>query len=943
LAQADAASEEKMNKRFDKGLSQMYVVKDSAYIHFEKASKMANALGDYDSFLGVLDHIVITADYHDDIAKYQATLQRMDSLLSVNKTREKVADFNYWETAYSGKLGILYFKTKEYAKAKNIFLKIIADWKGTSPEELGNNEANMLYGINGCLGTIYRYQGKYELAKQYYLSNIALVEVHDLFAAYRESYRTGVQQMLGQLYTTMGEYDKATDYYQKNLKWSKEFYGKDKKYRNNLTNAYERITLSYIAQDSLQKALFYLNQSRPYLLADDPFYKDALILYGDIYSGLNEKQKALNSYKEALDAYTEFRGSGPHQDVAEIHGKIAKFYLEQKNYQEGLKTIRQAFNTAGSDIQIADLDHNPGPDEVFSKTQLLHLLDVKLQLQQESFQTAGEITYLESALKTNKDILRTFDRLKSEFDSKFDKQFLAEKAYPVFHRMLAVTHTAYEKEPSSETVQLALNIAEKNKDFVLLEALRNGQATQYGNVPQDVLDREAQLRTEITLVEKQIFDATDGESDFSNALFELKREYYGFLDTIKTKYPKYHDLKYRTDSLDLATVRAKLLKDDGTLVSLTLTDDYLYSIVLNGSESRFSKEPFSEGDRDAVRDYYKLLSRPAIEGSTEAISDLGKSLYDKILKKPLEGFDTENLTVIPDDVLHYLPFDLLRKNGSYLLQTTDIGYGNSVVSLLELKDKTSGQQNKVLAFAPSFTGVVAASTDRQFGKLLHNDDEVAQIGTFYDTETVLDGLATLTSFRDKSTEFNILHLATHASANDEYPDYSYLAFTKARNSAQGNILYIKDLYNISLNADLVTLSACQTGIGKLQKGQGMLSLSKGFYYAGAKSLVNTLWKINDKSTVKLMDYFYEGLSEGKSKTEALRNAKLKYLETTDDDLLRHPYYWAAFVVSGDVSPITKTNYRWYIGAGVLFFVILFFFSRRKSRIREFRKIVLKAS
>ncbi len=135
---------------------------------------------------------------------------------------------------------------------------------------------------------------------------------------------------------------------------------------------------------------------------------------------------------------------------------------------------------------------------------------------------------------------------------------------------------------------------------------------------------------------------------------------------------------------------------------------------------------------------------------------------------------------------------------------------------------------------------------------------------------------------------------------------------------------------MNLNADMVTLSACQTGIGKLKKGQGMLSLSKGFYYAGAKSLVNTLWKINDKSTVKLMEYFYEGLSKGYSKSEALRKAKLKYLETTDDELLKHPYYWAAFVVSGDVSPISNNNTLWWVfGIGVVTLLLIGFYLKKR--------------
>lgn len=938
LSQESEAKEDLMYAFFEKGQSIRWVQKDSAYVYFEKATKLAKEIEDYSSLLGILDNIVITANYHEDLEQYQTSLRSMNFLLADIKKRQKIQDVDYWDTAYLGKLALYYLETKEYTKAKDIFLKLISPWKAIPMKELGETEAEMLYSINGYLGTIYRHQGKYELAEQYYMNNISLVDAHDFFASYIDSYQTGVQQKLAQLYTQMGEHKKANAYYVKNLKWSKEFYVKDKKYKNNLLNAYQKITLSYIVQDSLQKALFFLGQSKPYLLPNDPFYKDALVLYGDIYSGLNEKQNSFNAYKEALENFTEFRNNQPHQDIAEVHGKLARLHLKHKSYKAGLETIQNAFNMAGSDIRITDYIKNPDPNDVFSKTQLLNLLDIKLQLLKHSFVITNERPFQEALLQTSRDILKTFDLLKNEFDSKVDKQFLAEKAYPIFHRMLETVFIAHEKNRSQETLQLALNIAEKNKDFVLLEALRNSQATQYGNVPKNVLEKESQLRAEITNVEKQLFGTTANESGYSDTLFQLKQEYFSFLDTLKNEYPKYHELKYQNRTLNIEEIRKLVLEDNQTLLSFTMAKDYLYAIVISGSKEDFLRLSFNENDREEIKAFYRLLSRPSINGAEKEIYSLGKTLYEKILQQPLENHVTENLLIIPDGELHYLPFDLLRKNGSYLLAMKSIGYGNSVTSLLELKEKPSSKKNNILAFAPSFSGVVSESLDRQFGKLLYNGDEVHKIGGFFVSELVLEEEATLSNFKSNASRFNIVHLATHASANDEYPDYSYLAFTESKDSTESNILYVKDLYDTTLNADMVTLSACQTGIGKLQKGQGMMSLSKGFYYAGAKSLVNTLWKINDKSTVKLMEYFYEELSRGKSKTEALRLAKLKYLESTDDELLKHPYYWAAFVVSGDTSPLVKnTTLLWVLGLGFIPLLFVGLFSKRR---KDFKKIQL---
>jgi len=614
-----------------------------------------------------------------------------------------------------------------------------------------------------------------------------------------------------------------------------------------------------------------------------------------------------------------------------VQGKIAGFHLKKENYSEGLKALRNALNNSGSNINLDDYQKNPEPNNVFSRRQLLQLLDIKLQLLQIAYAKTNEEQFLNAAINTNKSILSTFDLLKKEFESKLDKQFLAETAYPIFHRMLTVTYEAYKENSTPDLFELALNISEKNKDFLLLEALRNANATQYGNVPDAIIEKEAQLRAEISNLEKNLFDTTEEVSNFSEDLFELKQEYFGFLDTLESRYPKYHDLKYQSQTLNLSTL-LNSLEDDEVLVSFTMTEEYLFALVLNDDSQDFVKLPFNESNREEVRDFYRLLSSPSITDNSATISELGELLFEKILQRPLANYKSGNLTIIPDDVLHYLPFDLLVEENELLLQSKFIGYGNSISSYLELKEKEKGTSEKLLAFAPSFDDQLVESEIRfEFGKLLHNDDEVKKISNVFETEIFVDNKATLENFKSIAPEFKMIHLATHASANDEYPDYSYLAFSK--NGGESNILYIKDLYNTTLNAEMVTLSACQTGIGRLQKGQGMMSLSKGFFYAGAKSLVNTLWKINDKSSVKLMEYFYEGLSKGKNKKEALRDAKLKYLASTDDNLLKHPYYWSAFVVSGDTAPIVKTFYWWYFAGGAILLILLgaFIYSKQKRK------------
>ncbi|WP_339711366.1 CHAT domain-containing protein [uncultured Kriegella sp.] len=925
-----------IDKAFEQALNFHYVNKDSTYFYYEKTIALATEQGKLDYVLGSLSYLINANSNFYDLRRYRRNLQRMDSLLSYDERVDSLVAVQDFRNRLLFDKGNFHYKLKEYAKAQKFFLILYAQLNLISHESLTALDIDTLSAIYSFLGLIYNHTGRFEQAEFYYKRDLEFINQYKDSIGEWQSAVFNTKKLLSQVYEKQGKTDKANELLEEALQFYRPKVD-NPRFKNNFLSVYILLAKNYIKQGNYDAALAVLEQNDLVPETDNPFLKEINVLYADTFLGKESYDLALENYEKSLKAYQNYRQNLPHQDVAEIYGKIAKLYLKQHKFQKGLDTLKKAFASAGNTIKTTTTSVNLDPEEVFSKIQFLDLLDIRLQLLTENYTLTNSTADLKAAVGTSRHILKTFDLLKVEFESKLNKQYLIEDVYPIFHRMMGVAFMAYQKEHSPEVLELALNIAEKNKDFVLLEALRNTQATEYGDVPQQVLDKEAQLRAEITHIEKEIFDTTGGTSEFSDQLFTLKQQYYGFLDTLKQKYPKYHNLKYGNRTIDFSTIRNTVLNHGNTMISFTMTDNYLYAIVLNNKQEDFMKLPFSEADRADIRNFYSLISKPTISGSEEKIAVLGGRLFDKILKEPLKDFKASDLTIIPDGELHYLPFDLLRENGSYLLKTKRIGYGNSVASLSGLNEKKSTQKNKVLAFAPSFNDAVVSKTDRQFGKLLYNADEVAKIGTYYNTQTVIDEKATLANFLTKTSNFNIFHMATHASANDEYPDYSYLAFSQGKDSSESNILYIKDLYNTTLGADMVTLSACQTGIGKLQKGQGMLSLSKGFYYAGAKSLVNTLWKINDKSSAKLMGYFYEGLSNGLGKSEALRKAKLKYLASTDDDLLKHPYYWAAFVVSGDVSPISADHFWEYTVMGIMTLgVLLLYIVGRRNFFRRNR-------
>ena len=191
------------------------------------------------------------------------------------------------------------------------------------------------------------------------------------------------------------------------------------------------------------------------------------------------------------------------------------------------------------------------------------------------------------------------------------------------------------------------------------------------------------------------------------------------------------------------------------------------------------------------------------------------------------------------------------------------------------------------------------------------------------------------NFKQELPHHNILHLAMHGLVDAQYPEYSALAFTDDKDSLEDDFLYVHEIKHQSIDADLVVLSACETGYGKYQRGEGVVSLGRSFMYAGVPALVVSLWAVNDVSTGELMNYFYDNLAKNVDKSEALRQAKLQYLKNTNG-VSTHPVYWAAFVQVGDSRPVAikaytaSANWLWWLG-GVIAAAVLFVGIRRKMQ------------
>jgi len=297
----------------------------------------------------------------------------------------------------------------------------------------------------------------------------------------------------------------------------------------------------------------------------------------------------------------------------------------------------------------------------------------------------------------------------------------------------------------------------------------------------------------------------------------------------------------------------------------------------------------------------------------------------------------KSLIIIPDGTLSYLPFEALLtrpvmngepdyRNLPYLIREYDVGYSYSATLHFEDQRRTTRPSGNLLAFAPKYSDLLTQLPDLSYLDVYRDKlipipgvrDEVKMISRMIKSDLYMDDQATENNFKKLAGNYDILHLAMHTIVDNENPMYSKLAFTQNVDSFEDGFLNTYEIYNMKYNARLAVLSSCKTGYGKIQKGEGVMSLARGFMYAGCPSIVMTLWEVSDRSGAKLMKDFYRSLKKGKNKTMSLRNAKLEFLRKADQ-LKAHPFFWSTYVAIGDSTPLypSRTKYLIIIIAALL--------------------------
>jgi len=503
-----------------------------------------------------------------------------------------------------------------------------------------------------------------------------------------------------------------------------------------------------------------------------------------------------------------------------------------------------------------------------------------------------------------------------------------------------------------EYVRKAWEFMEFDKTALLLSNIQKSRNDEQINVPSEILTLEGDLTNSITYYETAKYNARQANDrlQFDNAnknLLVLSEKQDSLRDILSERYPNYYMARYEFEVRKISDIQSKMEADE-LMLNYFLSDTSVFVFEISKSDFELRRIKYSLDFVDNVADYVNKLNQPNFKvESAQELQDMGWNISRTILPEYEKLMAYKRLTIISAEFLTSLPFEVLPTSQKsevssfsqmdYLIKSHEISYANSA-TLLDIQNSGSAStaSNSVVAFAPVFKEALVQesikydSSRAGMNELAYTESEIDQLAEYFSTELIKSEEATEQSFKALSQQHSIVHIASHGLIDANDPLFSKLVFSHYdQDSLNDGYLYTQELFNMNIDADMVVLSACNSGAGPTA-GASIISLANGFFYAGSRSLVMSLWTANDQSTATIIGDFYESLAEKSSKSTALRKAKLNYLNEADN-IRSHPYYWAHLVINGNNQPIAaSSDLTIYFILIIVACIIIFAIKRRKA-------------
>lgn len=744
------------------------------------------------------------------------------------------------------------------------------------------------------------------------------------------------------------EIGSADKYYLVAIKCLVGLYGEE---NAELISEYLAYSSFLMSQKDYEKALLYSTKAKSIVLK---FYGEKSTTYAEVLANFGDYYYLKNSDAGQMD---DFRAQ------------------RKKNLNEAIQYYQNAAVSLVDSFQIKDPFVEPPLKNVLSDIQLVDVLKKKALSMEKladiylsEFDYKNSIKYYNASLNSLSNAIELIHRLQIGFESEESKFFLSQNQESTFSEAINISFKLHHQTKKREYVDRAFEFSERSKSSNLLASVKDVKAREFGGIPDSLVKKENILKGNIANYTSMLFEAnhaTVPDSQkvnlYSAKIFKYNEEYNRLIDSFEELYPQYYSLKYENKVVGIKDIQSKInnrqslleyyIKEPGS----TADKGEIYRFLITKDSVSFSKEIIDYSFANNIQSVYDFLVNPNYLYTKKkdfvGYSTAAFGLYEKLIKPVAKTVNGTSLTIIPHGKLSFIPFDALLsqmpdtsvmnfRDLNYLVRDYAINYSYSATLLYSYFNQKKKSSKSILVFSPQYNPQEArvdpeTAVPYFLSALPGAKDEVKSISRFISSVSFVGLLAQENTFKEKAPEFDILHLAMHTIINDSLPMLSKLVFSKPdQKSIDDGFLNAYEIYNMKLNARLAVLSACETGSGKLQRGEGVMSVARGFIYAGCPSIVMTLWKVEDKSGVKIMEDFYHYLSKGKQKDVALRMAKLNHLKNSDP-LTAHPHFWLGYVNIGNPEPLYTSKDVYFViflfVAVILIFVDWHFRRRRLKR------------
>jgi len=785
------------------------------------------------------------------------------------------------------------------------------------------------------LSKVYNEEGDLQMERAYLLKALdafthSIGEENDMVAL--------IMANIGNSYHHQGNYEKAIEYHEKALNLRKKVIKEP--IHDSFAQSYWLLGVANRYIGNNHKALSLLNKaleiwSELYGQENEPVAR----LYFDMalcYRNLSDSGHELDLLKKSLTIRkTIYNTSNKH--LAETYQMIGYHFFLAGDFEKALTNYSNALNAIGieaNDSELGSLEISN--EDIQAKPILLDIMNKLGEVLLSKYEQSHSQQLLETSEHIYSIAVEIIQQQRGMLVSIEAKRALAKNRQPLFEGAIYSSLLLHDLTQKEEYITNAFEFSEKSKAYILHERLSESGAKQFGNIPEDMLAYEKKSSLKLALLQKRLLKAQQqGDSaklsKIERAFSNQKLKYDSIIKSFEKEYPSYHQLKYSSKTLSIDDIRSNRLSKDHELIEYFIGDSIIYAFRLGKKDIAFKKikknfdlSHYVQSMREGIYGYHFTPKPERTDSLYKACIKLyiesASTLYQQLVA-PVVTENVQNLIIIPDGEINFIPFSALLthkpnkqalfKDYPYFIKKYSINYLYSASIDLKQKQEKKNSTPKLIAFAPNFNQKQNTYEDMDtyrrgnLGPLKYNKQEVTNVAGIMGGDLYTGHEASLNRFINEANGYDIIHIASHAKANNTTPELSFVAFNN--DEAKDPNLYLADIYSMNLNAEMVVLSACETGFGKLYGSEGVASLAQGFAYAGAKSLLTTLWSVDDKATSNIISNFYKHLNNGTPKDLALHKAKINYLGSSITNSQLHPYYWSGIIMIGDAKPITSSS------------------------------------